>query len=99
MAVSLTVLSILAVVLLAGALIYFLVRITSVLGRIGGTPTSYLAKIRMGVRAIEVETGHLPVEVTRLNEQLRQIAGGLRAVDDKLVATAGAAAKQGDGRP
>jgi hypothetical protein len=99
MAVFLTVLSILAVVLLAGALIYFLVRITSVLGRTGGAPTSYLAKIRMGLRAIEVETGHLPVEVTRLNEQLRQIAGGLQAVDGQLVATAGAAAKQGDGKP
>lgn len=99
MAVLLTVLSILAVVLLAGALTYFLVHITNVLGRIGGTPTSYLAKIRMGVRAIEVETGHLPVQVTRLNEQLQQIAGGLKAVDDKLVATAGAAVRQGDGKP
>ncbi len=99
MAVLLTVLSILAVVLLAGALIYFLVLITNALGRIGGLPAGYLAKIRMGVRAIEVETGHLPVEVTRLNERLRQIAGGLKAVDDTLVATAGAAARQGDGKP
>ena len=99
MAVLLTVLSILAVALLAGALIYFLVRITSVLNRTGGTPVSYLAKIRMGVRAIEVETGHLPAEATRLNEQLEQIAQGLRAVDDQLVATAGAAAKQGEGKP
>ena len=99
MAVLLTVLSILAVLLLAGALIYFLVLITNALGRIGGLPTSYLAKIRMGVRAIEVETGHLPVEATRLNEQLRQIAGGLKAVDDTLVATAGAAVRQGDGKP
>jgi len=99
MAVLLTLISILAVVLLVGVLIYFLVRIIGVLDRVGGTPTSYLAKIRMGVRAIEVETGHLPVQATALNEQLGKIAGGLKAVDDQLVSTAGAAAQQGEGRP
>jgi len=98
MAVLLTLLSILAVVLLVGALVFFLVRIISVLDRVGGTPTSYLAKIRMGVRAIEVETGHLPVQATALNEQLGQIAGGLAAVDAALVATAGAAAEQPGGK-
>lgn len=99
MAILLTLLSILAVVLLVGALIFFLVRIINVLDRVGGKPTSYLAKIRMGVRAIEIETGHLPVQATTLNEQLAKIAGGLKAVDDKLVGTAGAAVKQGEGRP
>jgi len=98
MAVLLTLLSILAVVLLVGTLVFFLVRIISVLDRVGGTPTSYLAKIRMGVRAIEVETGHLPVQATALNEQLGQIAGGLAAVDAALVATAGAAAEQPGGK-
>jgi len=98
MAVLLTLLSILAVVLLVGALVFFLVRIISVLDRVGGKPTSYLAKIRMGVRAIEVETGHLPVQATALNEQLGQIAGGLAAVDAALVATAGAAAEQPGGK-
>ena len=99
MAVLLTVLSVLAVALLTGALIYFLVRITSVLGRVGGAPTSYLAKIRMGVRAIEVETSYLPAEVTRLNEQLAHIADGLKAVDETLMATAAAAVRQGDREP
>jgi hypothetical protein len=98
MAVLLTLLSILAVVLLVGALVFFLVRIISVLDRVGGTPTSYLAKIRLGVRAIEVEAGHLPVQATALNEQLGQIAGGLAAVDAALVATAGAAAEQPGGK-
>ena len=98
MAVLLTLLSILAVVLLVGTLIYFLVRIISVLDRVGGKPTSYLAKICMGVRAIEVETGHLPVQATMLNEQLGQIAGGLAAVDAALVATACAAADQPGGK-
>ena len=98
MAALLTLLSILAVVLLVGTLIFFLVRIISVLDRVGGKPTSYLAKIRMGVRAIEVETGHLPVQATALNEQLGQIAGGLAAVDSALVATAAAAAEQPGGK-
>jgi hypothetical protein len=98
MAVLLTLLSIVAVVLLVGTLIFFLVRIISVLDRVGGKPTSYLAKIRMGVRAIEVETGHLPVQATMLNEQLGQIAAGLAAVDAALVATAGAAAAQPRGK-
>jgi hypothetical protein len=98
MAVLLTLLSILAVVLLVGALVFFLVRINGVLDRVGGTPTSYLAKIRMGVRAIEVETGHLPVQATALNDQLAQIAGGLAAVDGALVATAAAAAEQPGGK-
>jgi hypothetical protein len=98
MAVLFMLLSILAVVLLVGALIFFLKRIVGVLDHVGGTPVSYLAKIRMGVRAIEVETSHLPVQVTALNDQLLKIAGGLRAVDDKLVATAAAAVQQGGGR-
>ena len=98
MAALLTVLSLLAVVLLVGTLIFFLVRIVGVLDRVGGGPTSYLAKIRMGVRAIEVETGHLPEQATALNDHLGKILGGLKAIDDALVATAGAAAKQGGGQ-
>jgi hypothetical protein len=98
MAVLLTVLSLLAVVLFAGALIIFLVRIVRVLDRVGGEPTSYLAKIRMGVRAIEVETGHLPEEATVLNDQLGKILAGLKAVNDALVATAAAAAGQEGGK-
>ena len=98
MAVLLAVLSVLAVMLLVGALIFFLVRIVKVLDRVGGEPTSYLAKIRMGVRAIEVETGHLPEEATVLNSQLEKILGGLKAIDEVLVATAGAAAGQEGGK-
>ena len=98
MAVLLTVLSVVAVVLLVGALIFFLVRIVKVLDRVGGEPTSYLAKIRMGVRAIEVETGHLPEEATALNDNLDKVLGGLKAIDGALVATAGAAASQEGGK-
>jgi len=98
MAVLLAVLSVLAVMLLVGALIFFLVRIVKVLDRVGGEPTSYLAKIRMGVRAIEVETGHLPEEATVLNSHLEKVLGGLKAIDEVLVATAGAAASQEGGK-
>jgi len=88
------VLSILGVLALFGALVYFLVKIINVLDRVGGRPDSYLAKLRMGLRAIEVETGHLPTQVTQLNDSLQAIAGGLQAVDQHLVATAVAATRQ-----
>jgi hypothetical protein len=97
MAILLALISIAAAVLLVVVVALFLHRIVGVLDRVGGSPTSYLAKIRMGVRAIEVETGHLPVQATLLNDQLAQIAGGLRAVDAQLVATAGAAGRQREG--
>jgi hypothetical protein len=94
MTVLLMILSALALLALFGALIYFLKKIIAVLDSIGGRPDSYLAKLRMGLRAIEVETGHLPTQVTQLNESLQAIAGGLDAVDQRLVATATAAMQQ-----
>lgn len=95
MIVLLTVLSALALLALFGALIYFLTRIIAVLDRVGGRADSYLAKLRMGLRAIEVETGHLPTQATELNASLQAIAEGLSAVDQHLVATATAAVGQG----
>ena len=50
--------------------------------------------ITWGVRAIEVETGHIPTQVTQLNGALSQVAAGLKAIDGGLVAVAEAAAKQ-----
>ena len=75
-------------------LAYALIKISSVLRGIGGTPTSYLAKLRLGLRAIEVETGHLTPQVVRANETLTQIAGGLGAVDGHLIGTINAAVAQ-----
>ena len=57
-------------------------------------PTSLLAKLRMGLRAIEQETSHLTPQVIRLNEGLTQVAGGLEAIDKHLVGTIDAAVKQ-----
>ena len=91
-----TILTALAVLALVAALVIYLVRIIRVLERIGGTPTSLLAKIRLGVRAIEQETGHLSPEVTRLNRGLTAIAGGLKGVDDRLSASVAAVTRQGD---
>ena len=84
---SLTVAGVLA---LFAALWAYLFNITRTLEEIGGPatrfhkPANYLAKIRMGVRAIEVETGHLAPEVTELNAGLAAVRDGLRAIDVNL---------------
>lgn len=98
MILLLTLLTALEVLALVAALVAYLVGIVRVLERIGGTPTSLLAKIRFGVRAIEQETAALAPEVTRLNEGLEAIAGGLKAVDDHLAGTVAAVASQGSAR-
>lgn len=82
---SLTALQILAFV---GALVYFLLRIVNALEKIGGSPTSFLAKLRLGLRAIETETGHLGPQVTQLNGGLVTLVGKLGVVDGQLKATA-----------
>lgn len=100
MAVLLMVLSILAVLLLFGALVFYLIRIIAALESIGGEPTgyssrlSYLGKIAFGVRAIEQQTGHLGPEVTRLNGSLTKAAEGLRSIDGHLVGTIEAVVRQ-----
>ena len=71
-----------------------LVRISRVLESIGGTPTSFLAKLRVGLRAIEKETSHLTPQVLQVNAGLLQIAGGLGAVDRHLVGAIEAVTKQ-----
>ena len=45
---------------------------------------SYLAKLRLGPRAIERETSHLPTAAPILNKDLESIGGGLTAVDATL---------------
>jgi hypothetical protein len=95
MILLLTVLTALAVLALVAVLVVYLIVIVAALERIGGSPTSLLAKIRLGVRAIEKETSALAPEVTQLNAGLTAIAGGLRAVDDELAGTVAAVATQG----
>lgn len=64
-----------------------LIKISAMLRAIGGTPTSYLAKLRLGLRAIETETGHLEPQVTRLNQDFGQVAEGLDGIDAHLAGT------------
>lgn len=82
--VWLTVASVVAVSALFVALAVFLVLILRQLNPTGGHGQSYLAKIRLGLRAIEMETGHIPAEVPRLNQGLGLISTGLAEVDAHL---------------
>lgn len=82
------------------ALVFFVVLavaladISATLRSIGGTPTSYLAKLRLGLRAIEKETSHLTPQVLRINAGLSRIAGGLASVDGHLAGTVAAVTRQ-----
>ena len=91
----LTVLAAVLVLVFFGVLAYALMKIAGTLESIGGNPTSYLAKLRLGLRAIEKETSHLAPSVTQINAGLKQIAGGLASVDQHLVGTIDAVTKQG----
>lgn len=83
-----------AVLALVVVLVYYLIRIIAVLERIGGTPTSYLARLRLGLRAIERETAHLPERVPKLNRTLGDIADGLGVVQQHLAGTIEAVKQQ-----
>jgi hypothetical protein len=89
-----TVLTALLVLLFLGVLAFALVKISAVLRSIGGTPTSYLAKLRLGLRAIEKETSHLAPNVLAINAGLKQIAGALTSVDKRLSGAVDAVVKQ-----
>lgn len=86
MMVLLVTLTCLAAVLLLLVVAVNLVRIIGALEGIGGTPVSWLAKIRFGLRAIETETGQLAPLVTTLNAGLGAVDGGLRQVERDLSA-------------
>ena len=84
--VLLVTLTCLAAVLLLVVVAVNLVRIIHALEWIGGTPVSWLAKIRFGLRAIETQTGLLAPLVTNLNTGLGALDGGLRQVENDLSA-------------
>ena len=72
------------VLLFFGVIALALLRIVPLLESIGGRGDSYLAKLRLGLRAIERETSHLPAAAPGINDGLGKIAGGLMAVDTTL---------------
>jgi hypothetical protein len=86
----LAVLSVVTVAALFIALAYFLFAIIAQLETIGGeakgygAKPSFLSKIRLGVRAIEVQTGYIPTQVTKLNGTLTSVRDGLGAIDSNL---------------
>jgi hypothetical protein len=98
--VLLMLLSVIAVAALFVALALFLRAIIFELEAIGGPatrfrrPQNFLGKIRMGLRAIEVETGHIVPQVTKLNSGLTAIRDGLRAIDSNLGGAIAAVSKQ-----
>ena len=97
----LMVLSVLAVSALFIALALFLNAISSELEKIGGEDQGYgmqasvLSNIRVGVRAIETETGMIAPQVTKLNGTLTQIRDGLVVVDGNLAGLITAVTRQG----
>ena len=97
MLVLLMILSAVVTVIFFGALALYLYKIIQLLEAIGGHPDSFLAKLRLGLRAIETETGHLPVQVTKLNQGLSAVAEGLQAADQHLVGTIEAVVRQEGG--
>lgn len=82
------------------ALALFLDAITTQLEKIGGEEkgygvrASYLSKIRVGVRAIESETGMIAPQVTQLNTTLSKVRDGLIVVDANLGGVIAAVSKQ-----
>ena len=92
--VWLTLISVIAASALFIALAVFLLLILKELNPIGGLGTSFLAKIRLGLRAIEVETGNIPREVTKLNAGLSAVRDGLVVVDGNLAQLASAVQRQ-----
>ena len=86
----LALLSVIGAAALVIALAFFLFRIIAALELIGGErkgyglPASFLSRIRLGVRAIEVQTSAIPREVTRLNAGLSAVRDGLVAIDRNL---------------
>lgn len=92
--VWLAVASVAATAALFIALAVFLVLILRQLGPVGGHATSLLAKIRLGLRAIEIETGYIPSEVTKLNAGLAAVRDGLGTVEGNLTRLGAGVARQ-----
>jgi hypothetical protein len=101
--VLLAVLSVIGVAALFVALALFLRAIDRTLEEIGGPatrfvrPVNYLAKIRLGLRAIERQTDALAPHVTRVNGGLGAIRDGLRAIDTHLAGVIAAVSRQARG--
>lgn len=94
----LTVLTIVLILLLVGVLVGSLVALIGELEAIGGEPTSLLARVRWGVRAIERQTDALGPQVEKLNRGLRAADEGLASVHGHVTGIVEALERQGGAR-
>jgi len=98
--VLLTLISVVGASALFLALAWYLLRIITELEQIGGerktygAQSSYLSKIRLGVRAIETQTGALAPYVTALNAGLSGVRDGIKAIDANLGGVINAVSRQ-----
>lgn len=92
------ILTVLAVLLLVAVLAKYLMNIIHVLNDIGGNGRSLLARLRVGLRAIESETGYLPEQATKLNQTLSHTAEQMEKVHRRLDDTVTAVSKQERGK-
>ncbi len=77
-------LSVIEVLIVIGALAYYLIQISKSLHE----TSRHLAKITFGVRAVETQCSTIGPNVVRINEQLTAIAGAVGGVADKAEAIA-----------
>jgi hypothetical protein len=80
-------LTILEIVLVAGVLVYYLIRIAASLRR----TATLLGKVAFGVRAIETQTEVIGPSVLTVNDQLATISDALADLTDLAEAAAGPA--------
>ena len=77
-------LSCLVTLIFLAVVAWALIQINNHLAAIGGTPESLLAKLRLGLRAIEKQTSHLPPLLEQTNTVLASIKGGLPILANNL---------------
>lgn len=94
----LTLFSAVAALLFLAVVAHALIQIVHLLEEIGGNGDSYLAKLRLGLRAIERETSHLPATAPDINIGLETTAKGLMGVDETLGGLHKALLAQGGGK-
>jgi uncharacterized protein YoxC len=81
----LIILTVVEILVVVGALAYYLIVISRSLERISDN----LGKVTFGVRAIETQCESIGPSVTRINQQLTGIAGALQTMTDKANRVAG----------
>ena len=67
-----------------GTVALSLIAINKELAPIGGMSDSYLAKLRLGLRAIEKQASHLGQIIPKVNETLESLETGLPVIAQNL---------------